>query len=197
MLAIFSGVPFEKTVSKFRKRKRKSWSCAHVLYETLIGIFTSWWVVQWRQRNVQKSVMHAQSCKCKCERFFIVPDPDLEIRRGRSSRPLDGGGGGGLQTKLFLSFGPQFALKIRGEGPGSPDPSPGSSTSCFMIGLLNHAHRVTQARGTNLSTVPVNQWLEQRLSFFPWPFSTYNVKEPRDLASAFPRLLALSWSKDA
>ena len=36
-----------------------------------------------------------------------MPDPDLEIR---------GGGGVGLQKKLFLSFGPQFSLKIRGTG---------------------------------------------------------------------------------
>ena len=89
-----------------------------------------------------------------------MPDPDLEIRKGWSSRPLDkeGGGGGAVSKQKFCrSFGSQIALKIRGEGPGSPGPSPGSATSCFMIGLLKHVHRVTQARGTNLSTVPANQ----------------------------------------
>ena len=34
MLAIFSGAEFYKTVSKFRKRKRKSLSCVHVLDKT-------------------------------------------------------------------------------------------------------------------------------------------------------------------
>ena len=52
-----------------------------------------------------------------------MPDPDPEIRGGGgwSSRPLDKGGGGGLE-KVF--FGPQFGPKIRGE----PGPSPGSVT---------------------------------------------------------------------
>ena len=49
-----------------------------------------------------------------------VPDPDLEIRRGRrSSRPLDKGGSG-LPKKFFGPFGPQFGLKIRGGGGRSP-----------------------------------------------------------------------------
>ena len=62
MLVIFSGAEFKKTVSEFRKRKRKS----------LLSSFTSSTkreirhfhvvVVQRRQRNVQKSVMHVQSC---------------------------------------------------------------------------------------------------------------------------------------
>ena len=34
MLAIFSGAEFYKTVSKFRKRKRMSSSCGHVLHKT-------------------------------------------------------------------------------------------------------------------------------------------------------------------
>ena len=40
-----------------------------------------------------------------------MPDPDLEMKGG-------GGGGGGErnQKTLFLSFGPQFSLKIRGTG---------------------------------------------------------------------------------
>ena len=43
------------------------------------------------------------------------------------SRPLDGwggGGGSGLQKNIFWPFGPQFGLKIRGEGGVPPlDPS--------------------------------------------------------------------------
>ena len=58
MLAIFWR-EFQKSVSKLRKRKRKSLSWVHVLHKT--------WnfhveVMQWLQRNVQKSVMHVQSC---------------------------------------------------------------------------------------------------------------------------------------
>ena len=58
-----------------------------------------------------------------------MADPDLQIRgvgRGVPGHPNpDIMGGGGLQ-KIFLPFGPQFGLKIRGEGP--PDPSPGFAT---------------------------------------------------------------------
>ena len=45
-----------------------------------------------------------------------LPDPDLEIRWGRSSRPLDKGG---RSPKNFFSpFGTQFGLKIKGGGGG-------------------------------------------------------------------------------
>jgi len=44
------------------------------------------------------------------------------------SRPLDGwGGDSGLPKNFFWPFGPQFGLKIRGEGGGGP--SPGSVTA--------------------------------------------------------------------
>ena len=45
-----SHVQFQKTVSTFRKRKESRSRIFHVV------------VVQWRQRNVPKSVMHVQSC---------------------------------------------------------------------------------------------------------------------------------------
>ena len=45
-----SNVQFQKTVSKFRKRKESRSRIFHVV------------LVQWRQRNVPKSVMHVQSC---------------------------------------------------------------------------------------------------------------------------------------
>ena len=45
-----SNVQFQKTVSTFRKRKESRSRIFHVV------------VVQWRQRNVLKSVMHVQSC---------------------------------------------------------------------------------------------------------------------------------------
>ena len=57
-----------------------------------------------------------------CHTALAVPDPDLEIRKGAggSSRPLDKGGGGepSLPKKFCRPFGPQFGLKIRGEGRG-------------------------------------------------------------------------------
>ena len=54
-----------------------------------------------------------------------MPDPDLEIRGARSSRPLDNGGGGGsLPKKFFRPFGSQFGLKISWD----LGPSPGSAT---------------------------------------------------------------------
>ena len=45
-----SNVQFQKTVSKFRKRKESRSRIFHVV------------VVQWWQRNVPKSVVHVQSC---------------------------------------------------------------------------------------------------------------------------------------
>ena len=51
--------------------------------------------------------------------YIAVPDPDLEITGGRSSRPLDKGGGQPPQ-KIFPPFGPQFGLKISGAPPLDP-----------------------------------------------------------------------------
>ena len=46
-----------------------------------------------------------------------VADPDLQLKgvgeAGRSSRPLNKEGGGGLQNIFFRPFGPHFGLKIR------------------------------------------------------------------------------------
>ena len=55
MLAVFSGVSveFKKTVSKFRKRKE-----VVVAFSRRFRVA----VVQWRQCNVPKRVMHVQSC---------------------------------------------------------------------------------------------------------------------------------------
>ena len=52
-----------------------------------------------------------------------VTDPDLQVRRGQSSRPRDKEGGSGLQNNFFHPFGPQFGLKIRGGG-GKPSQAP-------------------------------------------------------------------------
>ena len=77
-----------------------------------------------------------------------MPDPDVEIRgvgKGRSSRPLDKGGGGGwaVSNNFFWPFGPQFGPKIRGGGP--PGPSTGSAS-----GLCDHS----------------NKWYEKKLHFW-------------------------------
>ena len=54
---------------------------------------------------------------CSTEVPHTVVDPDLQIRGGegggggRSSRPLDKGGRGGLQKDFFRPFGPEFGLK--------------------------------------------------------------------------------------
>ena len=65
MLANLSGVESESTISKFRKRKRKSLCCVHLSYYLTgtreIGKFHVA-IVQRRLRYVQKRVMHVQSC---------------------------------------------------------------------------------------------------------------------------------------
>ena len=57
-----------------------------------------------------------------------MADPDLEMRgvgKGRSSRPLDKGGGGAVSNNFFWPFRPQFGPKIRGgEGPRVPPLDP-------------------------------------------------------------------------
>ena len=47
-----------------------------------------------------------------------MADSDLQIRRGRSSRPWDGRDG--LQKVFFRPFGRHFGLKVRGGGPLGP-----------------------------------------------------------------------------
>ena len=59
-----------------------------------------------------------------------VPDPDLEIKGGGSSRPLHNRGGWSPK-KIFWPFGPQFGLKIRGKGR-----SPGSATDQYGISAV-------------------------------------------------------------
>ena len=65
MLANSSGLEFWRThVLKFRKRKGRSLSCVQVLHETWnSGEIRQFHivVVQWLQRNLQKSVLHVQS----------------------------------------------------------------------------------------------------------------------------------------
>ena len=64
MLANFSEVKSERTVFKFRKRKRKFLRCAHLLRDLKrlreIRKFHVA-VMQRRLRNLQKSAMHVQS----------------------------------------------------------------------------------------------------------------------------------------
>ena len=53
LLAIFSGVDYQRTVSKYRKRKRKSLSSVHILHET------------WNQALIITSCQGKRKGKCK------------------------------------------------------------------------------------------------------------------------------------
>ena len=56
----------------------------------------------------------------------------------RSSRPLDKGGPS-LPPKFFWSFGPQFGLKIRGDGRSGtlrPSLDPATATSNKQISMI-------------------------------------------------------------
>ena len=57
-----------------------------------------------------------------------MPDPDVEIRgvgKGRSSRPLDKGGGGGGLQQFFLALRASVWSKNKGgEGPRVPPLDP-------------------------------------------------------------------------
>ena len=94
----FSGDEFLETAPKFRKRKKTSSSFVYVLYKTChqeIHVL----VVQWRQRDVPKSVMHLQRCcfgyKTYCSFDVLVavavallklPSRDFKQRRRRRRR---------------------------------------------------------------------------------------------------------------
>ena len=71
MLAKFSGVDFLKTVSKFRKRKRKSLSSFTSSTKREIRHFHVI-VVKRRRRNVQKSATRVQSCCFLCRSKPVV-----------------------------------------------------------------------------------------------------------------------------
>ena len=61
----YSGVESERTVFKCIKRKRKVLCCVHLLHKALLTCKIRTFhvaVVQRRLRNVQKIVMHVQSC---------------------------------------------------------------------------------------------------------------------------------------
>ena len=65
MLAKCSGVESERTVFKCIKRKQKVLCCVHLLHKALLTCKIRTFhvaVVQRRLRNVQKIVMHVQSC---------------------------------------------------------------------------------------------------------------------------------------
>ena len=67
-----------------------------------------------------------------------VPDPDLEIRGARSSRPKDKGEGAVSPPNVFVPSGPQFGRKIR--GAGSPGPSPESATVLTCLDCVNSVY---------------------------------------------------------
>ena len=62
-----------------------------------------------------------------------VPNPVLEIK-----------GVSCLQKFFFRPFGPQFGLKIRGGGGGSPGPSPGSATEEISVLFLTYLACILQ-----------------------------------------------------
>ena len=62
--------------------------------------------------------------------YWPVADPDLQIRGGHSSRPLDKWGGGGLK-KFFSALQASIWFKSKGGGVG---PLPGSATAGCLIG---------------------------------------------------------------
>ena len=74
MLVNFCGAIFRRSVSRFKKRIRESLSCVYVLYRGEIRKFPVL-VVQRRQRNVQKSVMHLQNYRLNNQNLLIVSLP--------------------------------------------------------------------------------------------------------------------------
>ena len=79
MLKNFTGVEFQRTVSKYKKRKRK-WLpvlCSRSLQNVKLGTLTSQSCND-GQGNVQKSVMHVQGC-CLAYQSYLMED----VNKGR------------------------------------------------------------------------------------------------------------------
>ena len=70
----------------------------------------------------------------------LVPDPDLETRGARSSRPLDKRGGGGVgETAVSINFISALRASVWSKNKGGlgppralPPPSPGSATGISL-----------------------------------------------------------------
>ena len=93
MWANASGVEFLRNIAKFQERNKISSLLVYILHKTReIGHFHVV-VVQIRQRNVQKSVMHVQSCRFSYYTFrcfdilFAVGSLDLDVPNIYSKNP--------------------------------------------------------------------------------------------------------------
>ena len=103
----FSGDEFLRTVSKFWKRITKSLSCVFKpCTKREIGPFHVV-VVQWQQRNVQKSVMHVHSCWFANQNLLLFS----RSRCCRRSRWLSS-----LILACLMGFFPKFVGGYRKSG---------------------------------------------------------------------------------
>ena len=96
MLAKFSRVESERSVSKFRRGKRQLPCCVHLLHKAGACEIRKFHVagVQRRQRNLQNSMLHVQICFCffvnKNLYFFatLLPSPSLVLLLSRNSATM-------------------------------------------------------------------------------------------------------------
>jgi len=117
------GITNHEKKTTIKRNFGKSRQCGPLPLNTLyiLGELCTLLPVCWA-RKVFEITDHFRKCR------VAVPDPDLEVRNGRSFRPLDKGRGVGGRSpkKFFRPLGPQFGLKIRGTPPLDP-PLSGSS----------------------------------------------------------------------
>ena len=96
MLATFSRVESERSVSKFRRGKRQLPCGVHLLHKAGACEIRKFHVagVQRRQRNLQNSMLHVQICFCffvnKNLYFFatLLPSPSLVLLLSRNSATM-------------------------------------------------------------------------------------------------------------
>ena len=93
MWANTSGVEFLRNIAKFQERNKISSLLVYILHKTREIVHFQVVVVQIRQRNVQKSVMHVQSCcfsyytNCCFDILFAVGSLDLDVPNISSKNP--------------------------------------------------------------------------------------------------------------
>ena len=80
MWANTSGVEFLRNIAKFQERNKISSLLVYILHKTREIVHFQVVVVQIRQRNVQKSVMHVQSC---CFSYYTYVVLTFSLPSGR------------------------------------------------------------------------------------------------------------------
>ena len=114
--------------------------------------------------------------------------------QGRSSRPWDGGwGGGGERTRpqkkfFFRPFGPHFGLKVKGAPPPPPPgPFPGSATEgCCTLATNPYGFEHKCARNLSVQAVLTTSALLAFIAIANWAQQPYLFRTIQSIQTTLP-----------